>query len=54
MKRTALDAVELGFETVLLTDATRGIDAKKDDVEKAVEEMESKGARLVTLESFRK
>ena len=53
VKHTVLDACRLGFETYLLTDASRGIDVKKGDSEKAVEEMKNAGAVTITLQSLR-
>jgi nicotinamidase/pyrazinamidase len=52
VKNTVLDAIEQGFETVLLLDATRGINVKPGDVEKAIDEMITKGAEKVTLADF--
>ena len=52
VKNTVLDAIALGFETALLLDATRGINAKPDDVKKAIDEMTAKGAEKVNLENF--
>jgi nicotinamidase/pyrazinamidase len=52
VKNTVLDAIERGFETVLLLDATRGINVKPGDVEKAIDEMVAKGAEKVTLADF--
>ena len=52
VKNTVLDAIERGFETVLLLDATRGINVKSGDVEKAIDEMIAKGAEKVTLTDF--
>jgi nicotinamidase/pyrazinamidase len=52
VKSTVLDAIERGFETVLLLDATRGINVKPGDVEKAIDEMIAKGAEKVTLTDF--
>ena len=52
VKNTVLDAIALGFETALLLDATRGINAKPDDVKKAIDEMTAKGAEKVALENF--
>jgi nicotinamidase/pyrazinamidase len=52
VKKTVLDALTLGFETILLTDATRGIDKTRGDVQKALDEMKSKGAKLSNLKSF--
>jgi nicotinamidase/pyrazinamidase len=39
VKFTALDAVELGFKTHLVQDASRGVNLHSDDVAKAVDEM---------------
>jgi len=52
VKSTVLDAVRLGFETVLLEDAIRGVDSKRGDSEKAVNEMVSAGARKGSLQDF--
>ncbi|HLE75510.1 MAG TPA: bifunctional nicotinamidase/pyrazinamidase [Candidatus Bathyarchaeia archaeon] len=52
VKNTVLDAIERGFETVLLLDATRGINVKPGDVEKAIDEMVAEGAEKVTLADF--
>ncbi len=49
---TVLDALSLGMFAVLLSDATRGINVKPDDSEKAIQEMQIRGARAVTLEEF--
>ena len=49
---TVLDALSMGFSAVLLADASRGINVESDDSEKAVQEMQASGARLVTLEDF--
>ena len=47
VKFTALDAIELGFETYLVEDACRGVNLNEGDVEKAIQEMESKGVIVV-------
>jgi hypothetical protein len=52
VKNTVLDAIGRGFGTVLLLDATRGINVKPTDVEKAIDEMVAKGAEKVTLGDF--
>jgi nicotinamidase/pyrazinamidase len=52
VKNTVLEAVERGFETILLLDAVRGINAKPDDAEKAVYAMVAKGAETATLTDF--
>jgi len=52
VKNTVLDAVKLGFETVLLLDAVQGINVKPGDAEKAIDEMIVKGAEKITLSDF--
>ena len=52
VKNTVLDALKLGFDTVLLIDATRGININPDDVTKAISEMAKGGAKQVTLIDF--
>ncbi len=49
VKATVLDSIDLGFETVLLLDAVKGVDVNPGDSEKAVREMVLKGAIGVTL-----
>jgi len=49
VKSTVIDALRLGFETILLIDATRGVNVKPDDSEKAIEEMVRKGAKIASL-----
>jgi len=49
VKMTVLDSIDLGFETVLLLDAVKGVDVNPGDSEKAVEEMVSKGAIGIML-----
>jgi nicotinamidase/pyrazinamidase len=49
---TALDARKLGYETVVLMDATLGINAEQGDVDKAVEAMLKAGAQQATSEDF--
>jgi nicotinamidase-related amidase len=49
VKNTVLDALKLGFETILLTDATRGVNVKPEDNMKAIDEMTGKGAKKATL-----
>jgi nicotinamidase/pyrazinamidase len=43
---TALDAVRLGFETIVLTDAVAAVDLVPGDGERALAEMSAAGARL--------
>jgi nicotinamidase/pyrazinamidase len=52
VKNTVLDAIQRGFETVLLMDATRGINVTPGDVNRATDEMVAKGAEKVTLADF--
>lgn len=44
VKYTALDALELGYKVIIKTSCCKGVNAKKGDVEKAIEELRSKGA----------
>lgn len=46
VKFTALDAMQLGFETVLIEDGCRGVNLQPDDVSNAVEAMRQAGVRL--------
>lgn len=48
VKYTALDALSLGFETIVITDACRGVDLQPGDIENALDEMRRAGATLVT------
>jgi nicotinamidase/pyrazinamidase len=50
VKFTVLDALELGFKTYLVKDGSRGVNLKPRDSEKAVAEMQEKGAIIVTAE----
>ena len=49
---TVLDARKLGYETVVLMDATRGIDVEPGDVDRAVESMLKAGAEQATTADF--
>jgi len=49
---TVLDARKLGYETVVLIDATLGIDAEAGDVDRAIETMIKAGAVQTTNEDF--
>jgi len=50
VKATVLDSLDLGFETVLLLDAVKGVDVNPGDSENAVKTMILKGAVAITLE----
>jgi len=52
IRTTVLDGLALGFSVILLLDATRGINVKPEDSEKAIEQMQAKGARIATLKNF--
>jgi nicotinamidase/pyrazinamidase len=47
VKFTSLDAKQLGFETSLIEDASRGVNVKPGDVARAVEEMRQAGVRII-------
>ncbi|NGO40594.1 bifunctional nicotinamidase/pyrazinamidase [Limisphaera ngatamarikiensis] len=47
VKATALDAVQLGFATRVITDACRGVNLQPGDVDRALAEMARAGVRLV-------
>ena len=52
VKATVLDALNLGYETILLLDAIRGVDVSSGDSKKAIREMLRKGAIGITLEDI--
>jgi nicotinamidase/pyrazinamidase len=49
---TVLDACKLGFEAVVLMDATLGINAKPGDVDRAIADMVKSGAKQATEADF--
>lgn len=54
VKNTVLDAIEEGFETYFLEDASRGIELHPGDIEKAVAEMVRKGAVKISISDIEK
>ncbi len=48
VKFTALDAIALGFETFLITDATRAVNLSPKDGNLALSELEARGVKLIT------
>jgi len=48
VKFTALDAKSLGFETFLISDATRAVNLNPEDGEKAIREMQAVGIHSLT------
>ena len=49
---TVKDAILLGYETYLVTDATRGVNLHADDTKKAFDDLQRLGAKLVTSETL--
>ncbi len=49
---SVLDAASMGFDIVVLSDATRGIDVNPGDVDRAFETMRRNGAEMLTLAAF--
>lgn len=52
VKFTALDAAELGFETYLVKDGTRGVNLEAGDTKKAFQELQEKGVKLCLSEEL--
>jgi nicotinamidase/pyrazinamidase len=49
VKFSALDAVELGFETYVIEDACRGVNLREGDAARAIEEMRERGAQIASF-----
>jgi nicotinamidase/pyrazinamidase len=47
VKRTALDAIRLGFRTILVEDACRGLNVQPEDSTRAIEEMKRAGVTVI-------
>lgn len=47
VKFTALDVVDLEIDTVLVTDACRGVNLMEGDVDRAIEEMKQAGVKII-------
>ena len=52
VKFTALDAVDLGYKTFLIQDASRGVNLQAGDVENAIKEMEQAGIGVITSQEI--
>jgi len=52
VKSTVLDALNCGFETVLLLDAIKGVDVNPGDSERAIREMLNRGAKKGFFKDF--
>jgi nicotinamidase/pyrazinamidase len=50
VKRSVLDARELGFDVTVLEDAVRGVEVNRGDSRRAVEEMRAAGAEFATAD----
>jgi nicotinamidase/pyrazinamidase len=46
VKATALDAIDLGFRTILLSDAVRGVELHAGDCQRAIEQMRTAGVEI--------
>jgi nicotinamidase/pyrazinamidase len=47
VKFTALDAIQVGFATSLIADASRGVNLRSDNVQNAIEEMKRAGVKII-------
>jgi nicotinamidase/pyrazinamidase len=52
VRATAIEAIENGFDVVVVTDAVRAVDAEAGDGKQAVDEMRSAGAILATSDEI--
>jgi nicotinamidase/pyrazinamidase len=52
VKFTALDAANLGFQTTLIEDASRGVDLEQGDVQRAIGEMRQAGVKVINSKSI--
>lgn len=52
VKETVLEALRKGFKVKLLLDAIKGVEIKKGDSEKAIEEMKKQGAKLINFKDL--
>ncbi|RZS97674.1 bifunctional nicotinamidase/pyrazinamidase [Cecembia calidifontis] len=48
VKFTVLDGLDQGFKVYLIADATRAVNLRQDDYEKAIEEMKNAGAQILS------
>jgi nicotinamidase/pyrazinamidase len=53
VKYTCLDAVSLGFETLMVEDACRGVELVAGDIVRALEEMRAKGVKIVRMQEIK-
>ncbi|TQI80749.1 nicotinamidase/pyrazinamidase [Serratia fonticola] len=52
VKFSVLDALRLGYQTLVITDGCRGVNLQPQDSQQALLEMQRAGAELVTLSQF--
>lgn len=52
VKFTALDAVDLGFKTNLIKDACRGVNLQASDADRAIQEMQAKGVKIIDSDNY--
>ncbi len=52
VKNTVIDAINLGFKTFFLKDASQGIDLNPGDIKQSIEMMRNKGAKQVKKQYF--
>ncbi|MCM8801276.1 MAG: bifunctional nicotinamidase/pyrazinamidase [Candidatus Omnitrophica bacterium] len=53
VKETVLEALRKGFKVRLLLDAVKGVNIKKGDSEKAIQEMKTQGAKLINFKELK-
>lgn len=53
VKNTVFDALNFGFETFFLIDASRGIDSALGDVQRAVDLMQNNGANKIEFKAIK-
>jgi len=52
VKYTALDALKLGFETIVFSDATRAVNIQPGDFDQAIEAMENAGVKVLSAKEL--
>jgi len=52
VKYSVLDALELGYKVFVIQDLCRGVDLHSGDVKRALDEMKSKGAKLILAKAI--
>ncbi|WP_456325069.1 bifunctional nicotinamidase/pyrazinamidase [Desulfonauticus submarinus] len=52
VKFTALDGVDLGYETYVIIDGCRAVNINPQDEEKAIQEMKARGVKIITREQI--